>query len=156
MNDVAKIIVDCFKNGGKVLTIGNGGSCEMASHFAAEMLCKFEKERKPLPAIALTNPAVITAIANDFSFKYIYSRQIEALGNKEDILLIFTTSRHLFVSADPKIYEHSENIAHAINEAKKKDMIILFVPRNGNKTSDIQESQLRWIHEVSRIIEKSF
>jgi D-sedoheptulose 7-phosphate isomerase len=156
MNEVAKLIIECFKRGNKVLVIGNGGSCEMASHFAGEMVCKFEKERKPLPAIALNDPAVITAIANDFGFKYIFSRQIEALGKEGDILLIFTTSKHLFIAKDPQIYEHSENIAHALEQAKKMNIIPIFASRHGETTAEIQEYQLHFVHEISGLIEKEF
>ena len=156
MNEVAKLLIECFKNGNKVLVIGNGGSCEMASHFAAEMVCRFVKYRKALPAIALSDPAVITSIANDFGYKYIFSRQIEALGKERDILLIFTTSKHLFVAKDPVIYEHSENLAHAVDKAKKLNMIPIFAGRHGETTAEIQEYQLNWLHEVCRIVENEY
>lgn len=157
MNEEAKLIIDCFKRGNKLLIIGNGGSAAMAQHMAAEFICKYEKERQPLPAIALTtDTSILTAIANDFGYKHIFERQIQALGNKGDILLIFTTSRHLFVAKDPKIYEHSENIAYAIEAAKKKDMTILFAGRHGESTAEIQEYQLHWLHEISALVEKAF
>lgn len=157
MNEVAKLIIECFKRGNKLLIIGNGGSAAMAQHMAAELINKFRKDRQPLPAIALTtDTSNLTAIANDYGFKYIFSRQIQALGKKGDMLLIFTTSKHLFVAKDPKIYEHSENIAHAIEEAKKLDIQIIFAGRHGESTSEIQEYQLHWTHEVSELIEKAF
>jgi D-sedoheptulose 7-phosphate isomerase len=157
MNEIAKVIINCFKSGGKVLLIGNGGSAAMSQHMAAEFICKFDKDRQPLPAISLTtDTSDLTAIANDFGFKYIFSRQVEALGKKGDILLIFTTSKHLFVANNPKIYEHSENIAHAIDEAKKKEMIVIFAGRHGETTAEIQEYQLHWLHEICEIVENAF
>ena len=157
MNEVAKLIIECFKRGNKLLIIGNGGSAAMAQHMAAEFICKFKKDRDPLPAISLTtDTSNLTSIANDYGYKYIFSRQIEALGKSGDILLIFTTSKHLFVAKNPAIYEHSENIAYAIETAKKLDIIPIFAGRLGESTSEIQEYQLHWLHEVCREVENAF
>ena len=89
---IAKQLIDCFERGNKCLIAGNGGSSTMASHFAGELVCKFETERRALPAIALTNPAIITAVANDDGYEHVFARQVEALGKKGDILIILSTS----------------------------------------------------------------
>ena len=89
-----KIISDCFKNGNKVLICGNGGSAADAQHIAAEFVGKFWKlERKGLPAIALTTDSSnMTAWSNDYSFDTVFNRQLEALGNSGDVLIVLTTS----------------------------------------------------------------
>src|SRR6056297_1057098 len=97
--------------GNKVLVCGNGGSASDSLHFAAELIGRFEKERKPIPAIALNSDiSVLTAIANDYGFKYIFSKQIEALGSPGDILLAISTSGK------------SANIVQAMKQAKKQGL----------------------------------
>ena len=89
----ADMMLSALKNGNTILVFGNGGSATQASHFAAEMINKFYLKRKPIPAIALTdNCGNITSIANDFDFKYVFSKQVEALGKPGDIALGITTS----------------------------------------------------------------
>jgi phosphoheptose isomerase len=86
-------IVQTLKRGGKILLCGNGGSAGDAQHIATELVCRFETKRRALPALALTtDTSALTAIANDFSFDRIFSRQIEALGQPKDCLVAITTS----------------------------------------------------------------
>jgi D-sedoheptulose 7-phosphate isomerase len=90
---VAEDCVRCFRNGNKLLLCGNGGSAADAQHIAAELVNRFRLARKALPAIALTcDSSALTSIGNDFSFDRIFSRQVEALGNKGDILVGLSTS----------------------------------------------------------------
>ena len=89
----SRLLVTCLQNGGKVLACGNGGSAADAQHFAAELVNRFEMNRRGLAAVAMTHDAsVITSIANDFSFDRIFSRQVEALGRPGDLLLAISTS----------------------------------------------------------------
>ncbi|MDQ6973635.1 MAG: SIS domain-containing protein [Mariprofundaceae bacterium] len=89
----ASQMVHCLQSGGKVLACGNGGSASDAMHFVAELVNRFEVNRPALAAIALVNDAsVMTSIANDFEFNAVFSRQIEALGRKDDVLLGISTS----------------------------------------------------------------
>jgi D-sedoheptulose 7-phosphate isomerase len=82
-----------IKNGNKIIFFGNGGSAADAQHLAAELVVKYKKKRKAIPAISLsTDTSIITSIGNDFGFKYIFSRQIKALGKKGDIAIAITTS----------------------------------------------------------------
>lgn len=91
--DAAELMIACLKNGGKILVCGNGGSAADAQHFAGELVNRFEMNRPGLAAIAMTHDAsVITSIANDFSFEDIFSRQVEALGRENDLLLAISTS----------------------------------------------------------------
>ena len=91
--DAARRIAAVYDNGGKVLLCGNGGSASDALHFSAELLCRYEKERQPLAAIALpADTATLTAAGNDYDFSQIFSRQISGLGRPNDVLIVFTTS----------------------------------------------------------------
>lgn len=103
-------------NSGKVLTCGNGGSAAQAQHFSSEMLNRFERERPGLPAIALTtDSSTLTSIANDYQFADIFSKQIRAIGQPEDILLCFSTSGA------------SHNILNAIDAAHEQGMLVILV-----------------------------
>tara|TARA_A100001015_G_scaffold245190_1_gene281044 strand:- start:4597 stop:5184 length:588 start_codon:yes stop_codon:yes gene_type:complete len=100
-----------IQNGGKIFFYGNGGSASDAQHLAAELVVKYKRKRKAIPAIALsTDTSILTAAANDFSFNKVFSRQIEALGKENDISLAITTSGN------------SKNLIEAAKIAKKKKM----------------------------------
>jgi len=117
--------INCINNGGKILLYGNGGSAADAQHLAAELVVKYKKRRAAIAAIALTtDTSIITATANDFNFKYIFSRQIEALGKKGDISLSITTSGN------------SENLIEAAKICKKKGIkTFCFSGNNGGNLS---------------------
>jgi phosphoheptose isomerase len=86
-------MVASLKSGGKILVCGNGGSASDAQHFAAELVGRFERERKALPSIALTtDTSILTAIGNDYSYDRIFSRQVEAIGRAGDVVLGISTS----------------------------------------------------------------
>lgn len=90
---LAELIKDRIENGNKVLICGNGGSAADAQHFAAELIGRFQKERAPMPAIALTtDTSIITAISNDYGYEYVFSRQVEGLANENDVLIAISTS----------------------------------------------------------------
>ena len=140
-----KQIQDCFERGGKILICGNGGSASQANHFAAEFVCKYKKERIPLPAISLAaNQSVITAIANDFSYDMIFSRQIAALGNEGDILITLSTSGK------------SKNILKAIKTAELLGLEIIDFPRKGKDVGEIQNNQLKLMHIICDKIEQAY
>src|SRR3989337_3486397 len=91
--EVAKVIADAFNKGKKLILFGNGGSATDASHLAAEFINRFQKERPSLPAIALnTDMAVITAIANDYDFSEIFSKQLKSLSDEGDVVIGISTS----------------------------------------------------------------
>jgi len=118
-----KILLSSIQNNKKILSCGNGGSASDAQHFSGELLCRFEKDRPALPAIALTtDTSTLTAIGNDYHFNEIFSRQLSALGNEGDTLLAITTSGN------------SENIIKAIDVAHKKNIpVIALTGKNGGK-----------------------
>jgi len=89
----ARLMVDCLRAGGKILSCGNGGSAADAQHFAAELLNRFEIERPPLAAIALTtDTSTLTSIANDYCYDEVFVKQVRALGRPQDVLLAISTS----------------------------------------------------------------
>ena len=87
-----KAMVACIKNGGKIISCGNGGSLCDAMHFAEELSGRFRDNRRALPAISISDPSHITCVGNDYGFDHIFSRYVEALGQKDDLLLAISTS----------------------------------------------------------------
>ena len=142
---IADKLIKCFKSGGKTLICGNGGSASMSQHMAAELMVRFEHDRKPLPAIALTtDTSILTAQSNDYNFDSVFGKQILALGNKGDILIALSTSGK------------SKNVLYAIEIARSKGMEIIDFPRTGNSTAETQEIQLKLMHDICRLVEKEF
>ena len=93
ISDVGIKMQNCIKHGGKILVMGNGGSAADAQHIAAEIVGRFKKERKGMPAIALTtDTSILTSVGNDYGYDYIFARQIEALCRAEDLVIGITTS----------------------------------------------------------------
>ncbi len=158
INQSAKLIIDSVKNNGKLIICGNGGSAADSQHFAAELVGRFKKERMAIPAISLTvDTSIITAWSNDYSFNTVFSRQIEAIGKKEDTLFAISTSGN------------SKNTIEAIKAAKKIGMKSIALTGNGggamkeiadsniivpsNNTPRIQEVHTLIIHILCEIIE---
>ena len=116
----------CLLNNGKILSCGNGGSAADAQHFAAELLNRFEMERPPLAAIALTtDTSTLTSIANDYDYRQVFSKQIYALGQPGDVLLAISTSGN------------SANVMEAVTAAQERDMRV--VALTGKKGGIIAE-----------------
>jgi D-sedoheptulose 7-phosphate isomerase len=93
VGDVARAIVDCYTRGGRVYTLGNGGSAADSLHFAEELVARFRRERRPLPAQSLAaDPTVLTCIGNDYSFDDLFARQVQAFVREGDVVVGFTTS----------------------------------------------------------------
>jgi D-sedoheptulose 7-phosphate isomerase len=161
INEISRAIESAYKNGGKIFIAGNGGSAADAQHIAAELVSRFYKERRALPAESLTvNTSNLTAIANDYDFSKIFSRQLEANGRKGDIFWGISTSGN------------SKNIISAIIKAKELDMkIIGFTGKDGgemanmcdfiikipsNDTPRIQENHILIAHIICEIVELAF
>lgn len=108
------LLVNALKDNKKTLICGNGGSAADSQHFAAELICRFERERPSLPSIALTtDTSAITAISNDYSYNEIFARQIAGLGQQGDVLIAISTSGN------------SKNVIRAIEVAHEKNMSVL-------------------------------
>ena len=116
----AERMVQCLMSEGKIMSCGNGGSAADAQHFAAEMLNRFERERPGLAALALTtDSSTMTSIANDYAFEQIFSKQLRALGQPNDLLLAISTSGN------------SKNILEAIHAAHERDIGVVALTGNG-------------------------
>ncbi len=122
-----ELMVQCLLKEGKILTCGNGGSAGDAQHFSAELLNRFEKERPGLPALALTtDSSTLTAIANDYHYDEIFSKQVSALGQEGDILLAISTSGN------------SSNVITAIKAAHERQMrVVAMTGKDGGKMADL-------------------
>lgn len=114
ITEASRKIGDCLQQGGKLLLMGNGGSAADAQHIAAELVVRYKKERKALPAIALTtDSSILTATGNDFDFDQIFSRQIEALARPGDVVVGISTSGE------------SVNVINALRTAKDQGTITI-------------------------------
>ena len=154
----ADLIGECFRTGNKLLVCGNGGSAADASHFATELVVRFTKDRRALPAICLASDSgILTAAGNDYGFDKIFARQVAAFGQSGDLLICLTTSGN------------SENVVRALEEAKARGLkTIAFLGRDGgstvgmadidllvkaDSTARIQEAHQLLIHVLCEIIE---
>ena len=152
-------IAGSFSRGGKVLTMGNGGSAADAQHLAAELVGRFMLERQALPAIALTtDSSILTAVGNDYGFDDIFMRQVEALADKDDVVVGISTSGH------------SANVAKALSLAQQKGCVTIgLLGRDGGviagkcdihltvpvqETPHIQEAHLVLLHLLCDLVEK--
>ena len=157
--DAAQKIQGRLEAGGKLMLMGNGGSAGDAQHIAAELVGRFKKERKAMPALALTvDTSSLTALGNDYGFDTIFERQVEALANKNDAVIGISTSGN------------SENIIRAVNKAnsigaftigllgndggKLKDAVNLPIIIPSNDTARIQEVHITIGHIICEIIEE--
>lgn len=154
----AERTLECFRRGGKLLAMGNGGSAADAQHFVAEMVGRYRRERRGLPAIALSaDPSVVTALSNDYGYAEIFARQVEAHGRPGDIVWGMSTSGN------------SENVCRAFETARSigaftvalgggtggrmKDLADLAIVVPSAETPRIQEAHITIIHVVCDLVE---
>ena len=158
IEECVNLILNCLRNGNKILLAGNGGSAADA-HIAAEFVGRYKLDRKALPAIALTTDlSAITSIGNDYGFEKIFERQIEAIGNENDVLIALSTSGN------------SQNMLNAVHKAKEMNIkVIGLLGKNGGKqkntsnveiivpsanTPRIQEAHITILHIICELVEK--
>jgi D-sedoheptulose 7-phosphate isomerase len=156
--EVTKVIVDALLQGNKILLCGNGGSAADAQHIAAEFVGRFAFDRPALPALALSvNTSCVTAIGNDYGFDLVFSRQIEALGKKGDVVIGISTSGN------------SANVLHAMSTSKRlglrtialtgctggkiRNEVELCLCAPSNETPRIQECHILMGHIISELVE---
>lgn len=155
----ALLIADCFRSEGKILVAGNGGSLCDAMHFTEELTGVYRHKRPALPAIALSDPGHMSCVGNDLGYDHVFSRGVEALGKKGDVLILLTTSGN------------SLNLVRAAEAAREKGLsIITFLGKTGGKlkgmadlewivtgfpySDRIQEVQMAAIHMIIEMIEE--
>jgi len=159
--EIAELLIETFKNGGKVLICGNGGSAADAQHLACELVVKLKEERRALPALALsTNLPIISAISNDLSFKRVFSRQVEALGRRGDVLMAISTSgsSENVILAAQKAKEMGSRVVGFTGEGGRKlastaDLPLIIPSRD---TQRIQEGYMLAGHIICGLIEEAF
>jgi D-sedoheptulose 7-phosphate isomerase len=156
---VASATVQCLRNGGKILTCGNGGSAADAMHMAEELVGRYKQNRRSLPAICLNaDPTLLTCIANDYGYDEVFARQVEGLGRPGDLLVSFTTSGN------------SRNVVRALEAAKKqglqsvsllgkgggkaKGLATIDLIIEGDDTARIQEAHTLILHALLETIEQ--
>jgi D-sedoheptulose 7-phosphate isomerase len=132
LSRAADLIEQCLRAGNKLLVCGNGGSATDASHFATELVVRFAKDRRALPAICLASDSgILTAAANDYGFDEIFVRQVAAFGVPGDVLICLTTSGR------------SKNVVRGLQEAKARQIkTIAFLGRDGGSTIGIADIDL--------------
>lgn len=131
----ATMIASSIKQGGKVISCGNGGSHCDAMHFAEELTGRYRDNRKALPAICVSDPSHLSCVSNDFGYEFVFSRYLEALGNKGDVLLGISTSGN------------SANIIRAAQTAREKGMkVIILSGKDGGKLAPLADIELRVPH----------
>ncbi len=160
IKQIADLMIECLRKGGKVILFGNGGSAGDAQHIAAELIGRFKKDRTAMAAIALTtNSSVMTSLANDYGYEVVFAKQIEALGQKNDIVIGISTSGK------------AKNVALGIKQAKKNGLraialsggdggeiakladVSLLVP--SSITARIQEAHITVGHIVCELVEEA-
>lgn len=159
INTLAVKIVECFRNGGKVILMGNGGSAGDAQHIAAEFVGRYKKERRSYPALALnTNTSTLTAVGNDYGYDVTFSRQVEGFAQKGDVVIGISTSGN------------SENVFKALEVAKLKgcytaaflgkdggtikNIVDLPIIVKSNNTPRVQECHIFIGHTLCELVEK--
>lgn len=158
----AKKIIHCFDNNGKLLICGNGGSAADAQHLSSELLNRYHRERPELPGIALTTDAsTITSIGNDYSYDEVFAKQIRALANPQDIIMVITTSGNSgnIIAAVNAAHEKSAScltlngkIGGKLSPLLNNDDIDIIV--NGTSTARIQEVHGLIIHCLCELIDE--
>jgi D-sedoheptulose 7-phosphate isomerase len=135
IESAAQTIATAVKQGGKIISCGNGGSHCDAMHFAEELTGRYRDNRKAIPAICVSDPSHMSCVSNDYGYEFVFSRYIEALGNKGDVMLGISTSGN------------SPNIIRAAQVAKEKGMtVIILSGKDGGKLAPLADIELRVPH----------
>ncbi len=158
--EIASLIIDSYRSGGKVIFLGNGGSAADAQHLACELVGKFQAERSALPAIALSvNTSILTAIGNDYGFERVFARQIEAWARPEDVVVGISTSGNSTnvlkaMEAARKIGAKTVGFTgRSGGELKKSVDLCLRIP--SDSTPRIQEGHITAGHVICSLVESA-
>lgn len=131
----AQVLSESIQQGGKIMSCGNGGSHCDAMHFAEELSGRYRENRRPLPAIAISDPSHLSCVSNDYGYEYVFSRYIEALGQAKDALVAISTSGN------------SPSILEAARVAKQKGMqVVALTGKEGGKLAGLADVEIRVAH----------
>jgi D-sedoheptulose 7-phosphate isomerase len=154
----SEMVINCYRDGGKLIVFGNGGSSSDASHFCSELTGRFKEDRKPYPAICLNDSSFLTAVGNDYGFDHVFERGVSAFGNKGDLVVAISTSGN------------STNCVLGIARAKEMGLdTVCLLGRDGglmanyplvvnvrmDSTDSIQEMHMSILHTVVEVVEKA-
>jgi len=159
IKEAAEIVIGCYKKGGKVILFGNGGSAADAQHIAAELVGRFKKERKALSSVALTtNASILTALGNDYDFKIIFARQVEALADKRDVVIGISTSGNSLnvvegVKAAKEIRAKTIGLT-GLRGGRLRRVVDLTLCVPSLDTARIQEGHITIGHIICRLVEE--
>lgn len=132
IQSAGNMMVSAIQNGGKIISCGNGGSMCDAMHFAEELTGRYRDDRRAIPALSISDPSHISCVGNDYGYEFIFSRYLEALGNKGDVLLAISTSGN------------SKNVLRAIEAARSKGMLIVgLTGKDGGKMAELCDVEIR-------------
>jgi D-sedoheptulose 7-phosphate isomerase len=135
IEDASEWMAEAIERGNKIISCGNGGSMCDAMHFAEELSGRFRENRRALPAVSISDPSHISCVANDYGYDFVFSRYIEALGQKGDVLLAISTSGN------------SKNVLEAVSTAKKKGMFVVSLTgKDGGKLGGLSNLEIRVSH----------
>ena len=133
--EAARLMADALRSGHKIISCGNGGSHCDAMHFAEELSGRYRGDRRSLAAIAVSDPSHISCVGNDFGYDFVFSRFVEGLGNKGDVLMGISTSGN------------SANIVRAVEAARQKGMnVVLLTGKDGGKLAGVADVEIRVSH----------
>lgn len=136
ISQAGELLVQSIKSGGKAISCGNGGSMCDAMHFAEEMTGRFRENRKALPAVSVSDASHISCVGNDYGYEEIFSRYVDSIGRKEDVLLAISTSGN------------SENVLRAAKVAKEKGIkVIGLTGKSGGKLAELCDVEIRVPHD---------
>jgi len=135
IQSAGEMMVDALKNGGKIMSCGNGGSMCDAMHFAEELSGRYRENRKALAAVSISDPSHISCVSNDYGYEFIFSRYVEALGREGDVLLAISTSGN------------SKNVLRAIETAREKGIkVVGLTGKNGGAMAALCDVEIRAPH----------
>jgi len=135
IGNAGNLMAESINNGGKIISCGNGGSMSDAMHFAEELTGRYKESRKPLAAIAISDPGYLTCVGNDFGYNQIFSRFVEGIGNSNDVLLAISTSGN------------SANVIEAAKTAHLKGMkVIALTGKDGGELGPMADIEIRAPH----------
>ena len=135
IEQAAEVMADSIRNGGKIISCGNGGSMCDAMHFAEELSGRYRNDRRALPALSISDPSHMSCVGNDYGYEFVFSRYLEALGNQGDVLLAISTSGN------------SGNVLRAAETAKAKGMkVVGLTGKDGGKLAPLCDVEIRVPH----------